>query len=116
MKSKNSLSSLMHQHSTKDLADKLGVTPTTVSNWRAGRTKPARHHRQELSRHLGVSVSDLHECIANDKGVGRFHVIARRISLLPSKARKVVLGTIRAFEDPKGKGGNQWHGKSRQGW
>lgn len=106
----------MHLHTTKDLAEKMGVTRTTVSNWRAGRTKPARHHREDLSRYLGVSVSDLEECIASDSGVGRFHVIARRISLLPSKARKVVLGTIRAFEDPKGKGGNRWYGKNRQGW
>ena len=106
----------MNLHPTKDLAEKMGVTCTTVSNWRAGRTKPARHHREDLSRYLGVSISDLQECIDNDIGVGRFHVIARRISLLPSKARKVVLGTIRAFEDPKGKGGNRWHGKNHQGW
>jgi len=43
------------------LAKSLGVSQTTVANWRSGKTKPLRVYTVMLADHFGVSVEDLKE-------------------------------------------------------
>ena len=43
------------------LAKTLGVSQTTVANWRSGKTKPLHVYVVMLADHFGVSVDDLKE-------------------------------------------------------
>ena len=43
----------------KWLAHEIGVTPTTMSRWLAGRWAPGKDHRAAIARALGRSESDL---------------------------------------------------------
>lgn len=42
-----------------DLAKKLDVDQTAVSNWELGKTKPLRKYHKKLARLLNCSVEDL---------------------------------------------------------
>lgn len=45
--------------SRKDLADKMGVTETTIWRWEVGARRPAREYVSELSKLTGVSAATL---------------------------------------------------------
>ena len=42
-----------------DLAKKLNVDQTAVSNWELGKSKPLRKYQKKLARLLGCTVEDL---------------------------------------------------------
>lgn len=41
------------------LAKNLGVTQSSIANWRAGKSKPLSVYRQKLAEHFGVTVEEL---------------------------------------------------------
>lgn len=43
----------------KELAERLGVTPQTISNWVNGSTEPSGPQLQELSRLSGFNAMDI---------------------------------------------------------
>ena len=51
---------LAEKHTTnRELADKLGVKPQTVSNWCTNSKQPPIHQLFEIARALGVEAKDL---------------------------------------------------------
>lgn len=57
------ISSLQDQRNESNyrLAKTLGVSQTTVANWRSGKTKPLHVYIAMLADHFGISVEDLKE-------------------------------------------------------
>ena len=53
------------QHTQKSIADALGVSKQSVSNWSRGKDFPSRKNIYCLADHLGVTVDDL-----TDEGIG----------------------------------------------
>ncbi len=54
----------------KDLAEKLNVSDKVISKWETGKCLPDVEMMMKLSRALGVSISELYECIENtDAGI-----------------------------------------------
>ena len=54
----------------KDLAEKLNVSDKVISKWETGKCLPDVEMMMKLSRALGVSISELYECIENtDTGI-----------------------------------------------
>lgn len=51
----------------KDLAEKLNVSDKVISKWETGKCLPDVEMMMKLSRALGVSISELYECIDNTK-------------------------------------------------
>lgn len=51
----------------KDLAEKLNVSDKVISKWETGKCLPDVEMMMKLSRALGVSISELYECIENTK-------------------------------------------------
>ena len=98
MPNQNRFPELISGRSTKEVSSTIGVTTTTVSNWRMGRTRPDRKHWNDLAKFLDVDIETLSEYIQKDAASGRFHVIARRIASLPRASRNAVLQMLRAFE------------------
>ena len=49
----------------KDLAEKLNVSDKVISKWETGKSLPDVEMMMKLSRALGVSISELYECIEN---------------------------------------------------
>ena len=49
----------------KDLAEKLNVSDKVISKWETGKCLPDVEMMMKLSRALGVSISELYECIEN---------------------------------------------------
>lgn len=43
------------------LAKELGVTQTSVQNWRTGETKPMAVYLEKLAEHFGCTINDLLE-------------------------------------------------------
>ena len=51
----------------ESLGEKLGVSNKTISKWETGKCLPDVEMMMKLSRALGVSISELYECIENAK-------------------------------------------------
>lgn len=43
----------------KEIAEKMGVDPSLVSHWMAGRRKPGRDKLKQLSQLTGIKIEDL---------------------------------------------------------
>jgi transcriptional regulator with XRE-family HTH domain len=43
----------------KEIAEKMGVHPSLVSHWMAGRRKPGRDKLKQLSALTGIKIEDL---------------------------------------------------------
>lgn len=56
-------------YSQRELAELIGVSAMTISNWEAGRSIPALTKWKKAAEVLGMAVSDLEfeECRSNDK-------------------------------------------------
>ena len=48
-----------HGESNYRLAKEIGVTCTSVQNWRTGVTKPLHVYAEKIAAHYGVTVDDL---------------------------------------------------------
>jgi transcriptional regulator with XRE-family HTH domain len=52
-----------------DLAERLGVVPSTVSNWVAGTSEPDTERVEALARTFGVSVARVYEALGRMRHV-----------------------------------------------
>lgn len=95
------LESLMEAESLTqtDLANELGISKTTVSNWRGG-VIPKADTAVEIARVLGVSVEFLitGTDTAEDGLSREAKSVAARISILPDSLKAIVMSTLEACE------------------
>lgn len=83
--------------SKTDLAERLGVTVTSICYWEQGRSRPRLARLQELAELLGTSTAEL---LSRDSMPGRDHLadlvtrmraeIAHAAGTTPSKVRIVI--------------------------
>lgn len=55
----------LNKMTQRDLAEKLNVSDKVISKWETGKSLPDVEMMMKLSRALGVSISELYECIEN---------------------------------------------------
>ena len=85
----------------RDIAFALGVQPSTISDWLAGRGYPRLKSLEVLAEILGVSVSELVE----EVNLGQESISAEEQEVLdlfhkvPKEKRELVLSMIRAATD-----------------
>ena len=90
--------SLLEPYTNKSIVERLGVTTTTVTNWRSGRTRPDRQHWAPLAEMLDIDLADFIDLVVCDGGEAMFDSVSQRIRNLKPKPRKAVLAALRAAE------------------
>ena len=101
MQDTKSMSDLLSAHGTGEIADTVGVSLSTVSNWRAGRARPARRHWRTLAEMLDVPVPSMVTWMQSNwetRHPAEYDTTARRIAELNPKARRAVMAALRAAE------------------
>ena len=58
-----------HAMTQQELADKLGVHQTLISQWCHGKTKPSIYQVRDIARHVGVSIEAVMACFEKENVV-----------------------------------------------
>ena len=96
------LRDFLANHTTSYLASELGVSLTTVSNWRAGRSRPARQYWVRLAEVLDLSNDELSYYLdqtLNSRISSEFDPVAKRIAELSPQARRMVMASLVTAEN-----------------
>ena len=85
----------------KDIAFALGVQPSTISDWLAGRGYPRLKYMDPLAEMLGVSVAELVEemPLSQDTISAEEQEVLDLFHKVPKEKRELVLSMIRAATD-----------------
>ena len=85
--------------SAKDLAEKIDVSPTRLSNWETGVNRPMADHIVQIADALGVSTDTLLG-VANDAPSSEIISIQRAMKKLTPEDQKRFVGLAKMmFED-----------------
>ena len=104
MNSTQGLGALLAPYTTNVVSKFVGVSTATVTNWRAGRTKPDRQHWNSICLLTGLHMHDLISVISHDKQDGKADEIGKRVMRLPQKDRLALIAMLSRLEIRSQKG------------
>lgn len=98
MNNTKGIGALLAPYTTRAVAQRLGVSTATVTNWRSGRTKPDRQHWGGICILTGLRMHDLIVCINHDEQEGKASAIGKRVQGLCDTDRQTLLRLLVRLE------------------
>jgi transcriptional regulator with XRE-family HTH domain len=102
---KRNLRDMLAQYSTSSIASSVGVAETTVSNWRSGRSRPARQYWEALAKMFDVEFSEFilyMQRSRENRTSFEYQLVAKRIARLNPYARRIVMSALLLAEELEG--------------
>ena len=87
--------------SQSQLADMIGLPPSSISHFENGPRKPSFDNLRKLASALNVSTDFLLGRSDNQEGAAQVDVLARKVNDLPQDSRNAVEAFIQILEDKK---------------